>query len=284
VFIKRVVSALCLGAVLLAAILVKNHYGQGIFLALGLMMSYGIVREFLDILDKISLPSFPHAAAMLAVAVFTGCVLLPGYFNDRFLLWIIVVVVLALWLAMLCCFREREMLSRAINSLGAILLIFLPLNFITWIYLLGEGTDYRGRMFLLYLLLVTKSGDIGAYLVGSTSAKIMSGGNHKIVPSISPKKSWEGTIGGLICSIIVSHLMIQLTSLSLVNSWTAATALGIILYIGGFAGDLMISVVKRTAQIKDSGSSIPGMGGLLDVVDSLILNAPLFYLLIIYLG
>jgi phosphatidate cytidylyltransferase len=140
------------------------------------------------------------------------------------------------------------------------------------IYRLNEG----GKI-LLFLVLVTKVGDTGAYIIGTLTNKIMKG-NHKILPSISPKKSWEGTVGGLVCSVIMSVaiwniLPFESDSFNLLKALFA----GIILFIGGFAGDLMESSVKRACGVKDSGNIIPGMGGVLDIVDSLIINAPVFY-------
>ncbi|MEI6421978.1 MAG: phosphatidate cytidylyltransferase, partial [Lentisphaerota bacterium] len=147
---------------------------------------------------------------------------------------------------------------------------------------MGDSSgSYEGRKLLLFLIAVTKSGDIGAYLVGVSSSKLMPRGNHKIIPSISPKKSWEGTIGGLVFSIAVAILMLGMLPPSCHFTFTVAIFLGIILFIGGFAGDLAESALKRTAGVKDSGKIIPGIGGVLDLLDSLIINAPIFFLLLL---
>ena len=103
-------------------------------------------------------------------------------------------------------------------------------------------------------------------------------GNHKIVPSISPKKSWEGTIGGAVISIFIAFIITSSLNFGISFDWWLVCLLGLLLFVGGFFGDLSESALKRITGIKDSGAVIPGIGGALDLVDSLLLNAPLFYL------
>ena len=115
---------------------------------------------------------------------------------------------------------------------------------------------------------------------------IMFGGNHKIVPSISPKKSWEGTAGGVILSIAVSLLFYWLfcskgIGVNAPLGWYIVAA--VVLALGSFAGDLTESALKRTCDVKDSGHWIPGMGGAFDVLDSFIYNGILFWLLVFFL-
>jgi phosphatidate cytidylyltransferase len=106
-------------------------------------------------------------------------------------------------------------------------------------------------------------------------------GNHKILPSISPKKSWEGTIAGLVGSVLMSVVLWKYLQISGANA-IVPIVFGVFLFIGGFAGDLAESSLKRICNVKDSGTLVPGMGGVLDVLDSLLLNAPVFTLLCIY--
>jgi phosphatidate cytidylyltransferase len=104
------------------------------------------------------------------------------------------------------------------------------------------------------------------------SNKLMKNGNHKLIPSISPKKSWEGLAGGLILSLAagVGFGLSDPFGIGL----TATVVISFFLSLGSLAGDLSESALKRAADIKDSGNWIPGMGGILDVVDSFIYNAP----------
>jgi phosphatidate cytidylyltransferase len=127
---------------------------------------------------------------------------------------------------------------------------------------------------VVMILLVVKFTDIGAYFGGRTF------GRHKLIPWLSPGKTWEGlfcglaaaALVGLACSLIWPHALSTLT-------WPKALLFGILIGGVGQAGDLLESLMKRDAQVKDSGSLIPGFGGLLDVIDSPLLAAPAAYLL-----
>jgi len=130
-----------------------------------------------------------------------------------------------------------------------------------------NGID--GRALIFFLFLVTWATDTGAYVVGSLI------GRHKLYPKISPKKSVEGALGGLAFSvgIAVACKYTFYTVLTLHD----ALVLGVILGIVGQVGDLAESMIKRSARVKDSGGLIPGHGGMLDRIDSLLLNAPALY-------
>ncbi|MES2309940.1 MAG: CDP-archaeol synthase [Verrucomicrobiota bacterium] len=127
-------------------------------------------------------------------------------------------------------------------------------------------------MAVLYLLAVTKFTDVGAYVVGKLIGK------HKMIPHISPGKTWEGFCGGVAISTLLSvglaHSIPGLELLQGMHAWI----LGILISLGSVIGDLAESVVKRDAHVKDSGHAIPGIGGILDLIDSLIFTAPILYL------
>jgi phosphatidate cytidylyltransferase len=122
------------------------------------------------------------------------------------------------------------------------------------------------------VFLGTWSCDTFAYLIGRTW------GRHKFAPRISPKKTWEGAIGGFVCSFGVVMLTAWAFSLPLIP----ILGLGILIPLATIAGDLTESMLKRSAGVKDSGSWIPGHGGLLDRVDSLIFVIPTVYYYVAY--
>ncbi|HIJ90726.1 MAG: phosphatidate cytidylyltransferase [Desulfobulbaceae bacterium] len=135
----------------------------------------------------------------------------------------------------------------------------------------------QGRAWLLLLTAITAASDTAAFYTGSKFGK------HKLCPAISPGKTWEGFLGGLVGSLaaalLVRHFFLPEQSLLWICS--------IVLLLGclGAAGDLSESVIKRAFGVKDSGSILPGHGGLLDRIDSLLLTAPLlFYLLYFQTG
>ncbi|NQT91051.1 MAG: phosphatidate cytidylyltransferase [Candidatus Omnitrophica bacterium] len=127
---------------------------------------------------------------------------------------------------------------------------------------------FDGRFLVLYLLLVTKSGDIAAYFIGTYFGK------HQLIPRISPKKSVEGTVGGLIASFLAA--VIFRGFLPSVNI-THIFILGFLLSILSQIGDLSESLIKRDCKVKDSGTFFPGLGGMLDLIDSLLFTTPIFY-------
>jgi len=129
----------------------------------------------------------------------------------------------------------------------------------------------RNLGWLFYLFILTALNDIGQFVAGKLF------GRHKIAPTISPNKTWQGLMGGVVVSQIVS--LVLGTYLSLAAPLTLA-AWALLLSLAGFAGDLLFSAAKRHLSIKDFSQLIPGHGGILDRVDSLVLTAPLLYCLL----
>ena len=126
---------------------------------------------------------------------------------------------------------------------------------------------------LLYILIMTISNDFMQYLCGKTCGK------HKITPNVSPNKTWEGLIGGVISTAVLScalsHLLTPL-------SYIEAFIIGAIISVLGFFGDITMSAIKRDMGVKDTGSLLPGHGGILDRLDSMIFTVPMFFHYIAY--
>ena len=131
-----------------------------------------------------------------------------------------------------------------------------------------------GAGLLLYLVFLTQFNDIAQYVFG----KLL--GRHKVTPQVSPNKTYEGLLGGVITTVSLAFLLAPvLTPLTQAHAIMA----GLIISFGGFIGDLNISAIKRDLGIKDSGALLPGHGGVLDRVDSLSYTAPLFFHFTYYL-
>lgn len=141
--------------------------------------------------------------------------------------------------------------------------------FLAYFIALKSQGDERGKDLLLLLAFTVWAGDTAAYFVGSAIGK------HKLAPSISPKKSWEGAIANVAASLITAYIA-RLTFIQSIDG-TDVIFLGAAISIIGQLGDLFESVLKRGADIKDSGSLLPGHGGILDRIDSLIFTAPVLY-------
>jgi phosphatidate cytidylyltransferase len=151
-------------------------------------------------------------------------------------------------------------------------LMYVPwlLNFIQKINFF-PGVD--GRYYLIYFVVITKFSDTGAYSVGSLI------GRHKMIPRISPGKNWEGFGGALAVSTLASLMFVHFLGHKMPGmNWKHAIVLGLVLSASAVVGDLIESLFKREAGVKDSGKFFPGIGGILDLLDSLLFNAPIMYL------
>ena len=141
----------------------------------------------------------------------------------------------------------------------------------------AEGTSFS-HFYVLYLLAVTKFTDMGAYAIGSLIGK------HKMVPKVSPGKTWQGFGGALFSALVASFgcLWIFGSKIPLITP-LAAAGLAIGLGLAAVLGDLAESILKRSTDVKDSGHGLPGIGGILDLIDSVLFTAPLlyFYLLLV---
>ncbi|MDD4931914.1 MAG: phosphatidate cytidylyltransferase [Methylacidiphilaceae bacterium] len=160
--------------------------------------------------------------------------------------------------------------TAGLTLLGVIYIPFL-LSFLCRIAI--EPNNYADpRVAVLFVILVTKLGDTGAFVAGSLLGK------HRLLPRISPKKTWEGFAGGLVAALLASLVIVFFCRNGLLRFRLLDTVLlGLGLGSLGVWGDLAKSAAKRDAHVKDSGHWIPGIGGALDLVDSLLFTAPAFY-------
>lgn len=170
--------------------------------------------------------------------------------------------------------KDGAIVDLAVSSFG-LLYIAVPMGMILGILYL-EGVD--GRWWIAYLLVVTKITDIGAYFAGSLW------GRRKLAPAISPKKTIEGAIFGLVCAMaasLVFHLLSNFAGRFHLGTleWVF---LGLLLGLAGQFGDLSESLLKRDANKKDS-NVLPGLGGILDLVDSILFNVTIIYIYLHYM-
>ena len=139
------------------------------------------------------------------------------------------------------------------------------------------GPFRLGNVMLLYVIAIVKFSDVGGFAFGLTSAKLMKGGNHKLCPTVSPNKSWEGLFGSVFASCLVSCCFMGATGFSVAKS----LASGVTAALVGTAGDLVESKFKRWVGVKDSSTMkiTNGMGGFLDMIDSLLFAPAVLYFL-----
>ncbi len=176
------------------------------------------------------------------------------------------VAVLAIAALDIC--RTRDPIG-AMTAIAGAMLAFVHLGVMLG-FLLALRQEHSAWL-LLFILVTTKACDIGAFFTGKAIGK------HKLIPWLSPKKTWEGLVGGVLASIAIA-----LAGWSLVEPVKDAPLLlaiptGLIIALVAQAGDLAISLYKRDAAAKDSGQSLPGFGGILDIIDSPLLVGPFAY-------
>ncbi|MGA2177482.1 MAG: phosphatidate cytidylyltransferase [Verrucomicrobiota bacterium] len=282
VFFRRLFSFVLLWTIVIGA-LFSGHkaLSDWVFLVIiaalavsGLLEFYGMVRKLgYACFDKLGI--FGGLLLILSTFVYISGDFRPAASPSRmndFETSFFIIFVLGLCI--------RQFVSRQINTgilaiattlLG---LMYVPwlLNFIQKINFFGQaGVD--GHYYVLYFVLVTKFSDCGAYATGSLI------GRHKMIPRISPGKTWEGFGGAIVMSTAASVLFARWAGPHLTGMTPAhSIILGIILSTAAVIGDLIESLFKREAGLKDSGHSFPGIGGILDLLDSLLFNAPLMYL------
>ncbi len=183
-----------------------------------------------------------------------------------FFLFVLGIAALTLW--------TRRPLVEALPAAGmsssGLILVAFPLSFA--IRLHGSGT--QGPPLLLFAMVIIWVGDTAAYFVGRAVGK------HPLAPHLSPKKTWEGTVASFLGSLIVALVFARFMTVALPHL-LAMAAVG---NVAGQVGDLLESAYKRSAGIKDSGSLLPGHGGVLDRIDALILAIPVvwYYWVLIY--
>lgn len=194
--------------------------------------------------------------------------------------WILVGLALAVGLVLVYEMRRyqrpEQALERVSLSLASFSLLGVLFSFIFQLRLVGDNGV--GMVAMLSLIVVVKFSDVGAY----TAGRLL--GRTKLVPRLSPGKTWEGAVGGVALAMLASWVVFAHLGPRLAPeaSWEqplwAVLAYGGLLAIAGVGGDLTISLLKRDAGQKDSGNWIPGLGGALDVIDSLLMAAPVAYL------
>jgi len=166
----------------------------------------------------------------------------------------------------------RSRTTDALRTIACTLLTVLYLGVGGAMILQIRMLNPNGLMWLVLFLAVVKSTDIGAYFVGSAV------GRHKMIPWLSPGKSWEGLFGGLAAGTAVSLLGNWVMGAGLIM-WQAAL-FGVVVGLAGQFGDLCESLLKRSVHVKDSGAAVPEFGGMLDIIDSPLMAAAPAYMLL----
>ncbi len=224
------------------------------------------------------------SALLTAIAAETGLVIhycIPQDTNAMTAVAVVSTCLVGMFVLALMYYSKGKNVEGVVAAAGGTMFAMIYLGFMLGFFLALRR--WHPSWMILAIIMVTKMCDTGAFFVGSSIGK------HKLIPWLSPKKTWEGLIGGLATSALVAALLAmwgqslgevefqpgQVYQYS-ITPWVAAGA-GALIGLVGQAGDLTASLFKRDAGIKDSSSLLPGFGGVLDLLDSPLLVAPVAY-------
>lgn len=263
---KRILTAVTVLPFLIASILIERLWW--LFVALAAASMVLALWEFYLLAKRLQLKADPGPGFVAAAALFT--ISIQQWSGLHYVLFapvIIVFVIVTLIRAML----RGAPFDKMIASTGATILGVLYVALLgTHLVLIRVGFDpILSRHLLSFFFLVLMGSDAGAYYVGRAIGK------HKLAPSISPGKTWEGVVGGVAAALAMGVLAHYWFFRELPLKWTLPLALT--MCIVGIFGDLVESALKRSASAKDAANILPGHGGFLDRLDSLLFNAPLIY-------
>lgn len=254
---------------ILFAVLVINKTTAIIFFG---FLSFLALKEFLSIVPMRLSDRCVIFWAYLAIPVQYYWVSQGWY--GMFIVFIPVYMFLFLPLRMVLVGETKGFIKAVGTIHWALMLTVFCISHIAYLLVLPEKNQAAGSVGLvLFLLFMTQLNDVYQYVWG----KLL--GSHKIIPKVSPNKTWEGFLGGLgsitLCCGFAAPLLTPLT-------YKQGLLAGLLISSSGFIGDVVVSSVKRDLQIKDSGHLIPGHGGILDRLDSLTFTSPLFFHFIYY--
>lgn len=273
-FWKRTLSGVVYVAVVVGCIL----YNEYLFAALSAILASLAVREFNRLIRPHELMDiFSEFGAFMLVALIASW--LHGWplfsaLSVFYIIWMLAAMIIELWN------KNGNPVVNWGNLIAGQVMITLP-------FALMNVLNHIDSYLLLAVFVLIWVNDSGAYCVGVLTAKKMPGGNHKMFPRVSPKKSWEGLFGGLAFSIGAAFILNRFGWFDTITKpgfeLLIAGAFAFVVSAFGTLGDLMESLFKRTIGVKDSGKFLPGHGGVLDRFDSILLAAPVTLLFVLLL-
>ncbi len=259
--VKRTIFGLLFVASVIGAML----YGkETFFLAFLFLLIFGL-REFYTIAKMSGANPVSWLGIFMGVSLFAVGFAYSFYGASYWLFFFLLELLLVLIVE---TFRKSETTVANLSSLfGGLVYVAVPLTLVQYLFF----KTYNPYL-VLSIFFIIWCNDTGAFVFGSLLGK------HKLAPSISPNKTWEGAIGGLICGVLLCYF---LSEKFLPFGLLERMGLAVLVVIFGTLGDLFQSKLKRSVNLKDSGSVIPGHGGILDRIDSMLFAFPIVF---IYLG
>ncbi len=276
-FFRRLGSTLILWAVIIASVLAGSDIG---FFVIIFLLALAALREYFHLVKMQGAPVFT-LTGMICAAIYllTSFFYLRVHGADHSLDLEMGVLVGFLFVVfgrqMFRTAANREPLESIAYTVFGLLYIPWLFNFVTKIiYLMPHTEDggFTGQYYVIFLIVVTKFSDMGAYVFGSLF------GRHPFAPHISPHKTWEGFCGAIVSSLIGGLWLYAMMPGKLgALRFEDVLVLSLLLGVVAVVGDLAESIIKRSTLAKDSSRMLPGIGGTLDLIDSLLFTAPVLY-------
>lgn len=261
------------GSLFVLTIIMAVQFSPYTFMALFLLINVLSIIEFYKLFLKNNLSPRIISGVLLSAFLYITSVLVVSDTCSPKILLLNFPFLFLLFIFELYLNSEKPFENIAYTILGIFYLTVPLVLFNSMAFMQTERGDYHSQIIIGYFLILWAS-DTGAYLAGRQFGK------HKLFERISPKKTWEGSIGGLLSAFLLGYISsIYFTDLTLFQ-WEVVA---VIIVVMGTFGDLVESMLKRSLQIKDSGKLLPGHGGVLDRFDGLFISVPFvfFYLSII---
>ena len=253
------------------------------FFSLGIMLNSTLAMFFFAFLSFLALKEYftliPSRRTDRRVMFYAYLAIPIQYYfagiswYGMFIIWIPVYLFLLLPFRQVLIGETKGFLENTARVQWGLMMFVFGLSHLAYMLTLEPIDGVGGKELVLYLVLLTAFNDVLQYLWGKSFGK------HKIIPKVSPNKTVEGFVGAFFTISILAVLFSYLTPFN----WYEALGAGMLISVAGFVGDVVISMIKRDIGVKDSGNLIPGHGGVLDRVDSLVYTAPLFFHYVHYL-
>lgn len=264
-FTERILTSVVFVIVLLGAIVQSNFAASILFFVIILLCQ----REFYNFFKPTEIKPLKYVGIIGGLAFFTISALVTQTETQLTTFFFLIPLIFMVFVIELFRNKALPIQNIAITILG-IIYIAVPITLLHEVSYFGPskfGEEYNFELLLGYFF-VLWANDTGAYLVGKKFGK------HKLFPRISPKKTWEGSIGGAVLALGISILNATYFT---DYSWIVWIGMGAIVILFGAWGDLVESLFKRSLNLKDSGKLLPGHGGVLDRFDGIFISAPLVY-------
>lgn len=267
-FVIRIITSAVFVVVLIGGALLSPI---ALLLIFALVIIKGLMEYYRMVLYAGHKPQIFTGIALGLLILFTNYFIASEHINDSLSASYVLIVI---FLTIAELYRDTEApFTNIAHTLFGVLYIAVPFSLISYmIYSDIYHSEYNPNILIAMFMLIWAS-DAGAYIVGSLIGK------HKLFPQISPKKTWEGFLGGALLSILASYGIAQyITEIH----WLHWIAIAVIVVVFGTFGDLTESLLKRKINIKDSGRILPGHGGVLDRFDSTLMAAPIVLMYITF--